>query len=117
MRIERNNIRMGLAGAKSNWEKNQLSQRKKLFAKLRKMNATTEKAKELVFLPLEVDHDYFDIPHIYYGERNPLVEYINQWTICIRIDIDSIFHLLPLNPSDKHPILHQKKCFDLSSLK
>lgn len=29
MRIERNNIRMGLAGAKSNWEKNQLSQRKK----------------------------------------------------------------------------------------
>ena len=77
MRIERNNIRMGLAGAKSNWEKNQLSQRKKLFAKLRKMNATTEKAKELVFLPLEVDHDYFDIPHIYYGERNPLVEYID----------------------------------------
>lgn len=77
MRIERNNIRMGLAGAKSNWEKNQLSQRKKLFAKLRKMNATTEKAKEIVFLPLEVDHDYFDIPHIYYGERNPLVEYID----------------------------------------
>lgn len=75
MRIERNNIRMGLAGAKSNWEKNQLSQRKKLFAKLRKMNATTEKAKELVFLPLEVDHDYFDIPHIYYCERNPIVEY------------------------------------------
>ena len=75
MRIERNNIRMGLASAKSNWEKNQLSQRKKLFAKLRKMNATTEKAKELVFLPLEVDHDYFDIPHIYYCERNPIVEY------------------------------------------
>lgn len=88
MRIERNNIRMGLAGARSNWEKHQLTQRKK-----------------------------FDIPHIYYGERNPLVEYINQWTICIRIDIDSIFHLLPLNPSDKHSILHQKKCFDLSSLK
>ena len=76
MRIERNNIRMGLAGARNNWEKNQLSQRKKLFAKLRKMNATAEKAKEMVFLPLEVDQDYFDIPLIYYGKRNPLVEYI-----------------------------------------
>ena len=77
MRIVRNNIRMGLAGARSNWEKHQLTQRKKLIAKLRKMNATTEKAKEIVFLPLEVDHDYFDIPLIYYGERNPLVEYID----------------------------------------
>ena len=76
MRIERNNIRMGLVGARSNWEKHQISQRKKLFARLRKMNATTEKAKEMVFLPLEVDQDYFDIPLIYYGERNPLVEYI-----------------------------------------
>ena len=79
MRIERNNIRMGLAGARSNWEKHQLTQRKK-----------------------------FDIPHIYYGERNPLVEYINQWTICIRIEIDSKFPPLLLIPFDRHSIPHQK---------
>lgn len=76
MRIERKIIRLGQREAILSHHQEFASRKKKIIAKLRKKCATTEIAKRTIFLPLDVDHDYFDLPDIYHSEKNPLVEYV-----------------------------------------
>lgn len=76
MRIERKIIRLGQREAILSHHQEFASRKKKIIAKLRKKNATTENAKRTIFLPLDVDHDYFELPDFYHCNINPLVQYV-----------------------------------------
>ena len=73
MRQERSKIRNRVAGAKEKWEQHLASQKKSVLAKARSKQATLDIAKKIVFLPLDVDRNYFDIQKIYNISKNPLI--------------------------------------------
>ena len=73
MRQERSKIRNRVAGAKEKWEQHLASQKKSVLAKARSKQATLDIAKKIVFLPLDVDRNYFDLCKIYNTSRNPLI--------------------------------------------